>query len=103
MQSMRRGMFCLAGVIVWTGLLVWPARAEDARAEADLTFKVQDVLYRHCMRCHGEAAKGGIRLLDRNLLVKERQVVRPGAADTSELLDLVEGGSMPPGNIPKVP
>src|SRR5262245_18601132 len=103
MQSMRRGMLCLPGAVVWLGLLARPARAENARTEADLVYRVQQVLQRHCLRCHGQAAKGGIRLLDHDLLVKQRQVVRPGAADASALLDLVEGGSMPPGNIPKVP
>jgi hypothetical protein len=96
-------MLCLAGAPVWASLLLPTARAGDARADAELVCEVQEILHHHCRRCHIEAAKGGVRVLDRTLLVRQRQVVRPCAPDASELLDLVEGGSMPPGNLPKVP
>ena len=103
MHLMRRGMLCLAGAPVWASLLLPTARAGDARADAELVCEVQEILHHHCRRCHIEAAKGGVRVLDRTLLVRHRQVVQPCAPDASELLDLVEGGSMPPGNLPKVP
>jgi hypothetical protein len=35
--------------------------------------------------------------------VEQRKVIRPTSPETSELIDLVQGGSMPPGNCSKVP
>jgi hypothetical protein len=44
-----------------------------------------------------------LQIFDHALVVKQRQVIHPGSPETSELIDLVQGGSMPPGTCPKVP
>ena len=44
-----------------------------------------------------------MRILDHAWLTRQSKVVRPGNPDGSLLLDLVEGGSMPPGRLAKVP
>jgi hypothetical protein len=65
--------------------------------------KVRALLRRHCLRCHGEKPRGGVRLLE---LPQQdahgRRLVVPRVPEGSLLFDLVAGGSMPPGRLPKV-
>jgi hypothetical protein len=62
------------------------------------------VLRRHCSGCHGEKApRADLRVLDHALLLNDRKVITPRSPGSSELLTLIEVGSMPPGTQPKVP
>lgn len=103
MNSIQR---CMAGVTglaaLWSGLLAATGRGQDPSMKAKLPYQALHVFQRQCLDCHGDVAKGGVRILDHTLLVKERQVIQPGSPETSELFDLVQGGSMPPGNRPKL-
>jgi hypothetical protein len=105
MKSIHRCMVCVAGAsLVCSGLLAAPAQAQERPTKAELRYQALNVFQRHCLKCHGgDAPKGGLRILDHTLLVEQRQVIRPRFPETSELFDLVQGGSMPPGNCRKVP
>jgi hypothetical protein len=86
----------------------WPssARARDQPpAPEELAYRAKDVLRRHCSGCHGgqKAPRADLRVLDHALLLNDRKVITPGSPGSSELLTLVEVGSMPPGTRPKVP
>jgi mono/diheme cytochrome c family protein len=89
--------------------LLFAAACRGAGRAADrpgqLALQALTVLHRHCGDCHGDDGKprAGLNVLSRDALVARRKVVQPGAPDASELLDLVAGGSMPPGTHPKVP
>jgi mono/diheme cytochrome c family protein len=74
-----------------------------AAADTALAGRAREVLRRHCLPCHGEQARGGLRLPEHVLAAGERPLVVPGQPDASLLIDLVEGGSMPPGDRPKAP
>jgi hypothetical protein len=72
------------------------AQAPDRKA-VEQGFHVKHILRKYCLECHaqrgpGEAPKAGLRVLDRDLLVGARHV----------LIDLIQGGSMPPGDHRKV-
>jgi hypothetical protein len=94
----------LVAPVAALGLPAALGRAQSPGADLAKAYRAKEVLVAHCAPCHGGAASpaGGLRILDNALLVKEG-FVTPGTHDSSELLDLVEGGSMPPGNRPKVP
>jgi hypothetical protein len=74
---------CLAGAAPATE----PTVAERARA----------VLRNRCVRCHGndKEARAGLHVLDRGQLL-DRDLIVPSQADTSELIQLVRAGHMPP-------
>jgi hypothetical protein len=68
-----------------------------APADAALARDAYIVLTTHCAACHGKAAqRGGISVTDWKAL--RASGVIPGKADESELVLLVESGTMPPGN-----
>ena len=61
------------------------------------------VLRTYCRKCHSGAGRpdqGRPPVLDRGALLR-RKVVRPGQPADSELFQLVDCGSMPPGDLPK--
>src|SRR6185437_5368986 len=62
-----------------------------------------DVLRKHCSACHGKGPRprAALNVLDVELLVRQRRVVLPKRPKESELLVLMESGSMPPGDRPK--
>jgi hypothetical protein len=65
---------------------------------------VTAILHQHCLKCHaGKDAPGNLRLVDANQLLKARGLIHPGQPGASVLIDLVKGGSMPPGTAPRVP
>jgi hypothetical protein len=105
MKAIHRCMAAVAGAaVVWSGLLAAPGQARESGTKGKLLYQTLNMFQHHCLKCHGDAApRGGVRIFDRTLLVKQRQVIHPGSPETSELFDLVQGGSMPPGNSPKVP
>jgi len=73
-------------------------------SEADrLAGQAQEVLARHCRACHdGAEGKAGLDVLDRKQLL-DSGLINLATPASSELLDLVESGSMPPGKHRKVP
>ena len=74
------------------------AQSVDSLLRAE---KARNVFRKHCTVCHaGLQARGGLDVLDYARLVP---VLTPGKPETSELLQLVECGSMPRGTRPKVP
>jgi hypothetical protein len=61
------------------------------------------VLRKQCVGCHGSLnPRAGLSVLDRKSLVEQKKLVVPGKPADSELLQLVEAGTMPPGTKPKV-
>jgi hypothetical protein len=74
----------------------------DSPAE-EVASKARQVLRRHCGECHGAVnPRAGLSVLDRTSLVEQDRVVAPGKPGDSELLQLVEAGTMPPGTKAKV-
>jgi mono/diheme cytochrome c family protein len=87
-------------------LVAWPAPAPAADTpDLLLAAQARAVLRKHCAACHdGDKARAGLRVLNAAGLTRpDRRVVTPGEPDRSELLQLVECGTMPPGTRPKVP
>ncbi len=75
-------------------------RAADMDETAGLAHQV---LRKYCRQCHAGPAdrvKGDLQVLDLAALHR-RKVVRDGKPAESELFQLVECGSMPPGGLPK--
>src|SRR3954453_11624867 len=99
---MARSRCCVLCLLVLSGLCAgWPGRAWAAAPE-ELAERARQVLRKHCLSCHGEAnPEAGLKILNQPALL-ERQLVKPKAPDDSELLQLVEVGSMPPGRLEKV-
>ena len=65
--------------------------------------RADQVLRKYCRQCHAGPAdrvKGDLQVLDLRAL-RRRKVVRAGKPAESELFQLVECGSMPPGGLPK--
>jgi mono/diheme cytochrome c family protein len=87
-------------------LAVALAAALPCAAAADpgqLAARARRVLEKHCAACHGAGpqARAGLHALEREALVK-RGVIRPQRPQDSELVQLVECGTMPPGRRPKL-
>ncbi len=77
------------------------ARA-DAPAE-EIAAQAQHIFRQHCGECHGTIQpRAGLSVLDRTSLVERHKVVAPGKPAASELLQLVETGTMPPGTRTKL-
>jgi serine/threonine-protein kinase len=94
-------MFLAVGAAV---LLAPAARAAEESGDV-LAVNARAVLRQRCAACHdGEKARAGLRVLNSaSLTRKDHQLVTPGRPEESELLQLVECGTMPPGTRPKVP
>jgi serine/threonine-protein kinase len=88
--------------LVVAAALVGPVEAAPP-AGAAVAAGARAVLRKHCKLCHGsdKEAKAGLYVLDPGMLTG-RGLVKPGNPDSSELLQLVECGSMPPGTRPKL-
>jgi mono/diheme cytochrome c family protein len=72
---------------------------------ADLTIRSRAILAQHCAGCHGaEVKRSSLNVLEHAQVVKARPVpfVRPKEPTASQLLELVEEGSMPPGRHDKL-
>ena len=86
-------------------LLPAVAHAADDFTAADRTIRVRGILNQHCAECHGETPGAGrLSVVDHLNLLQARPVaaVQPKDAAASQLVALVEDGSMPPGNRPKL-
>jgi mono/diheme cytochrome c family protein len=78
--------------------------AQDSDA---LAAQAAAILRRQCATCHGpgKGARANLNILDHAQLVnkdKDPRIVVPRDPDNSELFQLVQCGSMPPGRAPKV-
>ncbi len=79
------------------------SRARAPGDDSERADKVRAILRRHCLRCHDQKPRGGFRVLDPLKTDGDgRKLVVPGDPDGSLLFDLVKGGSMPPGRLPKL-
>jgi mono/diheme cytochrome c family protein len=90
----------------FAALALFPAAglAADMPANPDLTLRARAILHRYCGDCHKPDApgQGEISVLDRTGLNRtDRPFLLPGSADASQLLQLMEDGSMPPGTHPR--
>ncbi len=94
----------LAALFAIALLLSFAVEAHGAEPVGSVEWaeKARAVFRRHCLRCHGEKARGGVRILEQPPTVDGRALFVPGKPDRSILLDLVEGGSMPPGRLAKL-
>lgn len=72
-------------------------------ADRDLPIKARAVLHKHCAECHGDDnRKGDLSILDHAGMQRPERPFVDASADRSELMQLIEDGSMPPGNRPKL-
>jgi len=87
-------------------LLVGSTAGAQPATTAELVFRARQILVKHCAECHGEKpTPSTLGLLDHaQLLAKTNPVplVRAREASASQVLDLIEEGSMPPGDRAKV-
>jgi hypothetical protein len=94
-----------AAALIALVLLPYPIEAAAGKPArtSERADRVRTLLRRHCVGCHGVKPRGGVQVLrlpQRDL--KGRTLVVPGDPEGSLLFDLVAGGSMPPGRLPKL-
>jgi mono/diheme cytochrome c family protein len=99
MTTFRRAA---TAALLLAGLGLGPAaRAQTDEEKAE---HAAVVLRKHCVRCHGAPEtqpREGLSVLNFDSLLS-RKLVRANDPDGSELWQLVECGTMPPGNLPKL-
>ncbi|TWU12109.1 Planctomycete cytochrome C [Symmachiella macrocystis] len=78
------------------------AADSDARQAEHFHGKVLPILREHCIRCHGEKDKGGLKLDSREAALKagdsEIPAIVPGDLEASELIVRIRDGDMPPSD-----
>ncbi len=78
----------------------------SAIAATELSAQVKEIFAAECYGCHRHTnARGGIKIMNYDLLVNQRKVVVPGKPDESELYRLLVGHQdppMPPRPIPRL-
>jgi len=81
------------------------AVAADSTA-ADLAVRARQILVKHCSECHGEKPNPStLTVVDHAKLLGAKgpvTLIRPGATSGSQVVELIEEGSMPPGDRAKV-
>lgn len=89
-------VFCAVFLLVGSAAAAF---AEEAPV-VDFAEKIQPLLQKHCVRCHGETTpKAGLNLASGPGLMKggeTGEVIIPGKPDESALLEMIESGTMPP-------
>ena len=86
-------MRCSFVNLTWLLLLALPAPAADPAAVEHFEKAVRPLLVQHCQKCHGEKAKGGLKLTGRVELLKGGDTgpaVVPGDAAKSLLIQAVK-------------
>src|SRR5262249_34304015 len=102
-MSHPRGVLYLAvGAVVLLGSAT-PVTAAEESTDV-LAVQARAVLRKYCAACHdGDKARAGLHVLNSaSLTRKDHLVVTKGQPESSELFQLVECGTMPPGTRPKV-
>src|SRR5205823_4823378 len=78
-------------------------------AKTDLALRARAILRKHCGDCHGfgTTQHGEWSVVARSEMDQPgratRPFLRPGDPKTSQIIELIEAGNMPPGTRPKVP
>lgn len=98
-----------ASVLIVAAVAALPSAAAPSkhRTDGDAAIAARRVLVRYCAECHGEAAsprRGRLNVHDRaSVVASEPKVpfVEPGNSTKSQILHLIEDGSMPPGRRPR--
>lgn len=90
-----------------TLLTILASRATAAPADrGDLAVRARAIFLKHCAECHGQNdPRAGLPLLDYARVTTGDwpvPIVKPAQPDASLLLQLVQEGSMPPGDRPKL-
>ncbi|MDG2220902.1 MAG: ankyrin repeat domain-containing protein [Rubripirellula sp.] len=95
--KINRFFFCL---LVLLGFLTETTSGQDASAAGNFSRDVQPILERHCVECHNPSLKMGQLVLTSRAAMMAADVVSPGDADASLLLQRVHdrdlGILMPP-------
>lgn len=113
---LRAPVVCVGATILSifsTLIIASPVRADEPKKEKkhapagnDLAARTKEILRTHCVECHGpKKAQAGVRVLDYNVLVKEKEKVIPGKPDESVLYQLItadDGSNMPPEGQPRL-
>jgi len=97
MQSRSLALALLLGVV---------PLAVAQKPSPDLTIRSRAILAKHCAECHGDKPiRGDLKVMDYGEMTKHRRVVfiQPKDPTASQVLELIEEGSMPPGKNAKVP
>ncbi len=72
-------------------------------ADPDLAIRARAVLRKHCLECHGDMnRRGDLSITDRIGMERAERPFIAATADASQLMQLIEDGSMPPGNRTKL-
>jgi hypothetical protein len=85
-------------ILIAATLFTASAYAEPAKPES--TLRVRAILRKYCAECHDSAKdhRGEISVMDRAGLDRaERPWLSPGSANASQVMQLIDDGSMPPG------
>jgi Planctomycete cytochrome C len=102
---MREGF----AVVCLIALLAPPVAADEAltrREKGDLAIRARAILKKHCLECHGGTeSRGTVQVLNHARLVAAGPnpvlFVAPGQDRDSQIIQLIEEGSMPPGDRPR--
>ncbi len=103
---MRTRPISLALLIVTASLLSSSQdQAFGRQSKEEIAAKARVILEAHCLECHGgKATKGGVKILDRELLVSKDKLA-PGSAEDSLLYQLIKAtddSMMPPPDRPRL-
>src|SRR5438105_2034794 len=101
---MRTTRIALMLLVIAAGTLLSGAGSSAfGQAKEELAAKVRDLFKANCLECHGDKfVKGGVKILDRELLVSKSEVV-PGNAEDSQLytrITATDESVMPPAGRP---
>src|SRR5437763_821694 len=101
MSYARRAFFMLAPAI----LLIAPTFVAGQSNSDLLADQAHGVFRKHCYGCHdgGKNARAHLNVLNvASFIAADYQLVKPKSPNDSELFQLVECGTMPPGELPKL-
>ncbi len=95
-----------AVVFAFTPVAIFAQPKEPKKDQPDaLAARAKEIFRAHCFECHGGTkTNGGVKILDRELLVKKEKIV-PGKPEDSYLVSLITANDdtvMPPSGQPKL-
>ena len=101
----RLSIVALLAFAVGTPVLAQPKDPAPKEKPEALAARAKEIFRAHCFECHGGTkTNGGVKILDRELLVKKEKIV-PGKPDDSYLVQLItaeDDNVMPPSGQPKL-